>query len=107
MEEINKPQKRTFWKILNPDGSILHSGITEIDQVTTTGQGNITSSVNANDVFEPLPAQPGAPLVKGQVYAYNGGMIIVEQTHERTIYAPEDTPALFTVFRANNEGLQW
>ena len=34
-------------------------------------------------------------------------MVIVEQDHNRTIYTPEETPALFSVYRKNTEGMEW
>jgi len=34
-------------------------------------------------------------------------MVQVVQAHERTIYTPEETPALFSIYRANTEGMEW
>ena len=40
-------------------------------------------------------------LEQGIIYSYNNGAVMVRQPHERTIYAPEQTPALFSFWRDN------
>lgn len=101
MAEINNPSKRTFWKTTGAE----HEGFTDIDQVTTTGQPSMISDTDASTIFPALPSS--GTLTEGDIYSYSDGMVIVIQTHVRTIYAPEDTPALFSVYRANNEGAAW
>ena len=103
MAEISKPNSRTFWKATGT--GVLHEGFTDINQVTTTGQPTFESNVDATTLYPALPTT--GTMTRGDIYSYEGGMIIVEQTHERTIYAPEDTPALFSVYRANTEGMNW
>ena len=56
-------------------------------------------------IFPPLPSS-GA-LKKGEVYSYNNGAVMVVQDHNRTIYAPELTPALFSFYREVTEGQPW
>ena len=56
-------------------------------------------------IFEPLPTS-GA-LKRGQIYSYANGAVMVVQDHDRTIYAPELTPALFSFYRPNPEGTKW
>lgn len=56
-------------------------------------------------IFPPLPST-GA-LKKGEVYSYNNGAVMVVQDHNRTIYAPEETPALFSFYRDNVADLAW
>ena len=56
-------------------------------------------------IFPPLPSS-GA-LKKGEVYSYNNGAVMVRQDHNRTIYPPEQTPALFSFYRDNAADLQW
>lgn len=56
-------------------------------------------------IFPPLPSS-GA-LKKSEVYSYNNGAVMVERDHDRTIYAPEDTPDLFSVYRANTDNMDW
>lgn len=105
MGEINKPSQRTFWKTTN--GDIEHEGYTDIDQVTTTGQPNLVYDTTATNLYPALPSLVGTLLTIDEIYSYDGGMVIVRQTHERTIYPPDETPALFSVYRANTLGLAW
>lgn len=56
-------------------------------------------------IFKPLPTS--GSLKKGEVYSYANGAVMVVQDHERTIYAPELTPALFSFYRPNPEGKEW
>lgn len=57
--------------------------------------------------FNPLPPV-GTSLQAGEIYGYAGGLLLVRQSHTRTIYAPEDTPALFAVYRENaGDTLDW
>lgn len=56
-------------------------------------------------IFPPLPSS-GA-LKKGEVYSYNNGAVMVVQDHNRTIYTPEETPALFSFYREITEGQPW
>ena len=103
MAEIKYPEKRTFWRATGT--GVLHEGFTDIDQVTSTGQPMLESDTDASTIYSPLPTSGW--MEEGVVYSYNRGMVIVRQPHERTIYAPEDTPALFYVYRANTEGMEW
>jgi len=106
MGEINKPTSRTFWKITSNDGtSVVHEGLTDINQVTTTGQPILNSSTNADTLYPPLPSS--GTITAGEIYSYEQGMVQCIQTHERTIYPPDQTPALFNVYRANTEGMAW
>ena len=57
-------------------------------------------------VFPPLPASGW--LNQGVVYSYRNGAVMVRQPHERTIYPPEETPALFSFWRDNaSEEMEW
>lgn len=105
MAEIKYPAKRTFWKFTSSDGKVTHEGYTDIDQVTTTAFPVYTSATLATTIFPALPSS--GELKAGTIYSYNGGMVIVMQDHARTIYPPEQTPALFSVYRANTEGAEW
>jgi len=107
MGEINKPTKRTFWNVKDSQGNVIGEGFTDIDQVTTTGQPTINFSESAVGIYPALPSTEGTPLVRGEIYEYNGGMVQVVQDHNRTIFPPEDTPALFSVYRPNTEGMFW
>lgn len=50
--------------------------------------------------YKPLP-NVGEICEAETIYGYNGGLVICRQTHNRTIYPPEQTPALFIVYRAD------
>ncbi len=49
------------------------------------------------DAFPPLP--DSGWLEQDTLYSYGDGVVMVRQGHERTHHAPEDTPALFVVWR--------
>jgi len=81
----------------------------------TTGVSNALTVVHAEGEIEYLEALNGAnvtppPLPNsgqleiGQVYAWNGQMVMVRQSHERTIYPPDQTPALFLFY---GDGINW
>lgn len=55
--------------------------------------------------FAPLPTT-GENVPVG-IYTYNGNYYICRQEHIRTIYEPEQTPALFSVFRPNDQKQFW
>jgi hypothetical protein len=58
------------------------------------------------DAFPPLPESGW--LEAGAVYQHGDGAVIVRQSHQRSIYAPEDTPALFMVYRPDaTDVLAW
>lgn len=54
----------------------------------------------------PLP-EVGRQCVINQYYLWKGDIVKCRQTHNRTIYDPKDTPALFSYFRDNSEQLVW
>lgn len=110
MPEINKPAATVYYVARAADGSVLHSGETHSDQVTTTGQPvleqeddvegqlGILSAWSAN--FPPLP-ELGTWMDAGERYSYDGGVVEVVQSHWRTADAPETVPALFKVPRGS------
>ena len=50
MAELKFPKDRTFWTAYSDDGKVIHYGVTEPDQVTTTGQPNFKISTNVKDI---------------------------------------------------------
>lgn len=62
------------------------------------------STLSAGD-FEPLP--DSGRIEEGKFYSYNGRVVYCRQPHERTIYPPEETPALFSFYRDNIADLEW
>lgn len=65
-----------------------------------------TELASAAGTTIPLP-DVGVQCVIGQYYLYKGDILKCRQTHNRTIYEPKDTPALFSFWRDNSEQLQW
>lgn len=59
----------------------------------------------STNIFPVLPLE--GRLLQGQIYSYANGAVMVVQDHDRTIYAPELTPALFSFYRPNPEGKEW
>lgn len=103
MDEIKYPTNRNFWTV-KENGQTIHEGITEPNQVTSSGL-TLESSEDASDVYPELPES--GPLEEGQVYSYQGGMVRIEQDHERTIYPPQLTPNLITFYRKETGDLEW
>jgi hypothetical protein len=57
--------------------------------------------------YAPLPAT-GELCEAGKIYGYNGGQVICRQTHNRTLFEPSLTPALFSVYIPNTtEPMLW
>jgi len=60
---------------------------------------NVTAELStAAGKTETLP-DVGKQCVKDKYYLYKGDILKCRQTHNRTIYEPKDTPALFSFFR--------
>jgi len=57
----------------------------------------LAALTTADVAFDPLPDSGWLEI--NRVYDYNGTLVMVRQSHYRTIYAPEETPALFVVYR--------
>ena len=99
------------------DGAVAYTGTTTIDQNTGVNPLLVlyfSADENAllGDVagsggdYNPLP-DVGEWCEGGLMYGYNGGLVICRQPHYRTPYPPEDTPALFIVYREEADGLEW
>ncbi len=67
---------------------------------------NVTTELETAKTTTPLP-DVGGQCVKDNYYLYKGDVIKCRQTHNRTIYEPKDTPALFSFFRDNSTQLEW
>lgn len=113
MAEIAYPEDTIYWVARNSDGSVLHHGHTEPDQVTTTGQptfvvGDETSQLSALapfvDQFPELPDEGW--LEAGNIYRHDDVLYKVIQSHDRTLYPPHETPALF-LFVSEDEWPAW
>lgn len=114
MGELNKPERATYYVATGP-GGIVHTGLTEPGQVTTTGQPVFSTATEENEYLSLLgpiesdfPALPaaGTPLEQGQIYLWGEIAVMVRQTHIRTEHDPEDVPALFIVHRLD-DSIDW
>lgn len=61
---------------------------------------------------EILDLPESGTVVKDKIYKWTGRedlspLVVCIQTHERTIYDPDETPALFSFFRENADDLNW
>ena len=99
------------------DGAVAYTGTTTIDQNTGVNPLLVlyySADENAllGDVagsggdYNPLP-DVGGLCEGGQMYGYNDGLVICRQAHTRTLYPPEETPALFVVYREEGGELEW
>lgn len=103
-QHIEKPTKRTFWKVTQ--GTLIHEGYTEINQVTSTGDvATLDFSEDPTVIYPALPETGLLP--ENKIYSWNGKMVRVTQEHNRTEFTPEQTPNLFTVVRPNEDGGEW
>lgn len=107
MKEIKYPATKKYWIVHNADGSVMHEGTTEPNQVTSTGlpvmdgfdsdEGRITfiGQMDVN-LFPPIPLE-GEECKYLKVYRYGDNKARCEQKHTRTFRTPEEEPALWTV----------
>jgi hypothetical protein len=69
---------------------------------------NDLNKVNISILTDAIPELPDIGwLQENQLYAYNNQVIQVIQSHYRTIYLPEETPALFSFYREDTGDLEW
>lgn len=54
-----------------------------------------------------FPALPNSGWIEKKMYNYNNKTVCCIQPHNRTIYPPEQTPALFSFYREDTGNLQW
>lgn len=117
MPEISKPGAIRYYVARNADATVFHDGTTEAHQVTSTGQPvldafateseQLSALASYAEKFPLLPDEPGVLLTVGEKYAWSGEVVEVRQTHERTVYSPKETPALFFFVLPEGEGQEW
>lgn len=79
-----------------------------IDNAQIWTGNSVVASETLNDVDKTkLTELPEAGWVEKGLYLYDNKAIYCNQPHNRTIYAPELTPALFSFFRENSDTLNW
>jgi len=116
-QEINNPAGATYYIAYDSTASVYHVGITLPSQVTTTGQPNLEFNTDELEFLkstQDIPVQytalpdVGEEVFQG-IYEYQGELVICRQDHIRTQFPPDQTPALFTVYRPELEGevLEW
>ena len=91
---------------VTPQGNLtgVNATLTAVSGESETAY--LAALTTADVAFDPLP--DSGWLEEGRVYDYAGTLVMVRQSHYRTIYAPEETPALFVVYRPDAaEVLDW
>ena len=95
-------------KFIVPEACLSDADLAEIK---TTLESYVTPT-NVQEITD-LP-EVGEEVIKDKIYKYSdeditlySGLVICMQTHNRTIYPPMETPALFSFFRKNTDDLEW
>lgn len=96
-------------KFIVPEACLSDADLAEIK---TTLESYVTPT-NVQEIND-LP-NVGQQCMKDVIYKYSegdidtgyNGLVICMQTHNRTIYPPMETPALFSFFRENTDDLEW
>jgi len=113
MDRIIPKDQSAIWII--PDLGL--EGVTQIGDDTAFNkalvvygaEGEVAFLTAIKDIvtnYDPLP--DSGWIEAGKIYSYSGKFVICRQGHERTIYPPEQTPALFAVYRENADSvLDW
>jgi hypothetical protein len=95
--------EKSFIKVTNADGTIAVADYFDSARVETS------QTVETDHAITPMGLidLPDEGTVEKGMYNYNGTVVFCHQKHERTIYEPIETPALFTIFRTNSDTLEW
>lgn len=111
MASISAVTRSMWWAVGDP---VIETGVTHTGETTLTGltmfsaedeQTYLSAVVTHVTTYNPLPDTGW--LEAGNIYGYDGGLVIVRQSHNRTAHAPEDIPALLSVYRADGGTLEW
>jgi hypothetical protein len=113
MTTIQPTTQQAFW-ILEDSAN----GVTEVGELTGVqiglpvawGEGVDDYGKAVADTAQTFPPLPdvGEWLEIGQIFEYESKLLMVRQSHWRTHFAPEDTPALFMVFRQDSgQAMDW
>lgn len=113
MTTIQPTSEPAYWIIETNElqGITIVGNLTIVNSDLTVifGEGeneflNFTSTLSSS--FNPLPDIGW--IEANTIYSYKGSLVICRQSHERTIYPPEQTPALFAVYREDATAvLEW
>ena len=97
----NRPGARNVTYTQNPNIVLIGSDTLEV-LIASGIKGTATTASG-------LPALPefGQWVEYGKLYQYGAAIVFCRQGHNRTIYPPEQTPALFAFYRAETNDLDW
>ena len=95
--------------------AVAEHGTTRVGDATTIGQTlAVVSGEDENEFIGGVPVDVWPPLPDsgwlgaGDIYQWSEQAVMVRQSHNRTIYDPPDTPALFLVYRPDaGDVLDW
>ena len=114
MPHVIADERGMWWAVGAP---IVATGMTEVGGCTVTGlpliadadDGAFLAATAGTAIAADVPQLPavGEWCEAGMMYACNGALVICRQSHFRTIYPPDETPALFIVYREEASGLEW
>lgn len=107
MDRLIPKSQIGIWIIpdLDIEGTTIIGDDTAFSKALTVygGEGEVAFLTATKDVvttYDPLPDKGW--IEAGKIYSYQSRFVICRQSHERTIYPPEQTPALFAVYRENS-----
>lgn len=117
VERVDNVTEETYFAAFDGSGTV-HNGVLQPGQSVITGQPTLAANADAEEVatelqaavndVTPLPPAPegtdlGEWLEQGAAYNWDGRVVIVVQSHNRTIFPPDQTPALFRFARTSVE----
>lgn len=105
IQPVSQP---AYWIARDTSGAIIHQGVTHPGEITVSGlellggEGedaffDAVAAVDPGD-YDPIP-DVGQWCEHETIYGYNGGFVICRQSHTRMAFTPEETPALWLVYR--------
>ena len=89
-----------------PERCIDDPDLVEAKQQIIDANGQIQEIIDLPEAGQLCEANRIYRYSEGTENGYSGLVICVQQ-HNRTIYKPEETPALFSFFRENSDDLDW
>ena len=101
--------------IFLPDGNYIVPYACLLDKDLVGAKSTLQGFVKIDNTQEivDLPKN-GEQCIINHIYIYSegelsgySGFVICRQTHNRTIYKPQETPDLFSFFRENSDKLEW
>lgn len=108
MPTITSTERTLRWTVVEA-GAVIESGDTQPGETTIAADVNtllsdadenaLLGALTAAGVSAPPLPDVGADLRQGDIYDYNGTLVMVRQSHTRTTHDPADVPALFVRYR--------